>query len=110
MRTPFYLWLEESQQAAAATGMLSLLLLLPTIFAQDESPVSCLQSGACFQVAFQILPLNCLCRAPMAPPRLDASMLPTREFGMQNRRQETGGADRQKTILTSLQVCGSCAP
>jgi len=34
---------------AVATGMLSLLLLLPSILAQDESPVACLQSGACFQ-------------------------------------------------------------
>merc|ERR1719167_1272056 len=29
-----------------------LLLLLPAIFAQDENPVACLESGACFQGSF----------------------------------------------------------
>ena len=32
---------------------LQLLLLLPAVFAQDENPVACLESGACFQVTYK---------------------------------------------------------
>ena len=34
----------------SCSHVLLLLLLLPAIFAQDENPVACLESGACFQV------------------------------------------------------------
>ena len=34
----------------SCSHVLLLLLLFPAIFAQDENPVACLQSGACFQV------------------------------------------------------------
>ena len=41
-----------------------LLLLLPAILAQDENPVACLESGACYQVfsftaAALLLDLQC---------------------------------------------------
>ena len=104
--------------------MLSLLLLLPPVLlAQGEGPVACLQSGACFQVTFwsidifnlaeqilgHFLATHRLCRAPMATPRLDASTLPTRQFGMQSRLQEAGGTNQPDItyIHVSIQVCGS---
>ena len=108
MRTRVYLWI-ESQSVIA---MLSLLLLLPPVLAQGEAPVACLQSGACFQVTLnlRVSSTDFLCRAHMATPHLDASMLPTRAFGMQSPQQEVKGADKDNVHThVFIQVCCSSA-
>ena len=92
------------------------LLLLPAVFSQDENPVACLQSGACFQVTHKLRRASWWfpdshCRAPMAPPPLDGSMPRTKASDTQNHQQEAGGINStdDQLCFPIIQVPGTRA-